>query len=129
MVCGEKVEKGKVRKDSFAFSLTFPAEANFGSCDNFLIKMSSSLPPPPPRPRASRNKKKFETTSILQTYYMVSQKKRTFRIAGKSAAFRAAGQSPVTRPGFDPRLLIDGNSESAFFGTPCIFINLLSCLP
>ena len=47
-------------------------------------------------------------------------KKRTFRIAGDSAAFRAAGQSLVTRPGIDPRLLIDGNSESAFFGTPCI---------
>ena len=52
----------------------------------------------------------------------VPKKTRTFRIAGKSAAFRTAGQSPVTRPGIDPRLLFDGNSESAFFWDTLYYI-------
>ena len=42
-----------------------------------------------------------------------------------------AGQSPVTRPGIDLRLLIDGNSESAFFGTPCrclVHLNVMHTL-
>ena len=33
----------------------------------------------------------------------------------KKRTFRTAGQSPVTRLGIDQQLLIDGNSESAFF--------------
>ena len=56
----------------------------------------------------------FINTMITQTPSSGCPKKRTFRIAGQSAVFRTAGQSPVTRPWIDQRLLIDGNSESAW---------------
>ena len=51
-------------------------------------------------------------------------KNATFRTAGQSAAFRSAGQSLVTRAEIDQRLLIDSNSESAFFGIPRTFIDI-----
>ena len=44
--------------------------------------------------------------------YTGCPQKRTFRIAGQSAV---SEQLLNPRPGIDQRLLIDGNSESAFF--------------